>query len=58
MKTLLDPMMPSNLVLLSTDGDLFNENATEGNFSAMPEVRSFAKVCRFSFDEKDEEKMN
>ena len=55
LKSILDPFVPANLVILNTQFDLFNYNWQTIN----PEnVNWVQKACRFFFEERDETKIN
>jgi hypothetical protein len=54
LKTLVDPLTPTGLVILSTDDDLFNKYTNHN----LTEIHSLVKVCRFPFEEKDDAKLN
>lgn len=54
LKTLVDPLTPTGLVILSTDDDLFNKYNNEN----LTEIHSIVKVCRFPIEERDDGKLN
>ena len=55
LKSLVDPFLPPNLILLNTQFDLFNYNWQTID---PDKVTLIKKVCRFEFDERDESKVN
>lgn len=54
LKTLVDPLTPTGLVILNTDDDLFNKYNNEN----LAEIHSLVKVCRFHFEERDDGRLN
>lgn len=55
LKCLLDPYLPSNIVILNSEYDLFNY---KGASIDAQDVTPIYKACRFLFDERDETKFN
>ena len=55
LKSLLDPFLPSNIVLLNTEFDLINYKKQTVNPIDIQQVN---KACRFLFEEREETKIN
>lgn len=55
LKSILDPFIPANLVVLNTQFDLFNYNWQAINPN---NVHFVQKACRFLFEQRNETKIN
>ena len=55
LKSLLDPYLPANVVLLNTENDLFNYKGVQSIDAN--NVRLVNKACRFIFEEREETKI-
>lgn len=54
LKSLIDPYLPPNIVLLNTEFDLFNYKSQ----IEAKNVHFVVKACRYVFEERNENKVN